>query len=249
MIAAEPASERSVVHYGHTEITYQIRRSQRRATVSVAVDPSLGVLLTAPEQMTVAKLDNVVHRKAAWIVEQLRLVTRSEPQGAAKEFVSGESVLYLGRHYRLRVVTADESGDAHMDRGWLVVPVLRATTAQERPQAVRAAQQGWFIARALQCLPERVALYAGKVGTELPRVLVRSQRKRWGSCDNRGVVRFNWRIMQAPIRLVDYVVAHELCHLRHKNHSRNYWNLLGRVLPDYEQRRAELMGFGPRAEW
>jgi predicted metal-dependent hydrolase len=80
-------------------------------------------------------------------------------------------------------------------------------------------------------------------------VLVRDQRKRWASCDDSGVLRFNWRVIQAPMRLVDYVVAHELVHLRHREHTAAFWARLGVVMPDYEARKEALRRLGPRLQW
>jgi restriction system protein len=119
----------------------------------------------------------------------------------------------------------------------------------DRASEVRASLVRWFTDRASQRLPERVERWRRKAGVPAPAVVVKDQRKRWGSCDRRGVVRFNWRIIQAPMRLVDYVVAHELCHLAHKDHDRAYWSLLGRVLPDYDDRRRQLAALGPEAGW
>lgn len=98
-------------------------------------------------------------------------------------------------------------------------------------------------------MPERVDAWCAKVGVALPLVLVASQRKRWGSCDNRGTIRLNWRIVQAPMRLVDYVVVHELAHVRHRGHGRDYWQAVGRVMPDYQRRRKELREIGGRLIW
>ena len=83
----------------------------------------------------------------------------------------------------------------------------------------------------------------------MPSVIVANQQQRWGSCDRRGTIRLNWRIIQAPMRLVDYVVVHELIHLRHRNHGRKYWQDFGRVMPDYERRREELRECGIRLVW
>jgi hypothetical protein len=80
-------------------------------------------------------------------------------------------------------------------------------------------------------------------------VLVRDQRKRWGSADSAGNVRFNWRVIQAPMRLVDYVVAHELVHLRHPEHNRDFWAVLGSVMSDYEERRERLRQLGRVMTW
>jgi predicted metal-dependent hydrolase len=84
---------------------------------------------------------------------------------------------------------------------------------------------------------------------EKPSIIVREQKKRWGSCDVKGVLRINWRIIQAPIPLIEYVLVHELTHQEHPNHDRKFWSVLGRVMPDYENRRARLREIGPRLEW
>ena len=83
----------------------------------------------------------------------------------------------------------------------------------------------------------------------MPRVVIADQQKRWGSCDRNGTVRLNWRIIQAPMRLVDYVVVHELQHLRHRGHGRDYWRALGTVMPDYERRREDLRQRGVELAW
>ncbi|PKN30973.1 MAG: hypothetical protein CVU63_25515, partial [Deltaproteobacteria bacterium HGW-Deltaproteobacteria-20] len=98
-------------------------------------------------------------------------------------------------------------------------------------------------------VPERASEWAGKVGVAVPQVLVRDQRKRWASCDKAGVLRVNWRIIQAPMRLVDYVVAPELVHLVHPNHTPEFWARLGRAMPDYEGRRERLRQVGRGYEW
>ncbi len=83
----------------------------------------------------------------------------------------------------------------------------------------------------------------------MPRVVISDQQKRWGSCDRSGTIRLNWRIIQAPMRLVDYVVVHELVHLRHRGHGRDYWQAVGRIMPDYERRREDLRQRGVGLAW
>ena len=83
----------------------------------------------------------------------------------------------------------------------------------------------------------------------MPRVVIADQQKRWGSCNRNGIIRLNWRIIQAPMRLVDYVVVHELVHLRHGGHGRDYWKAVGRVMPDYERRREDLRQRGVDLAW
>ena len=133
------------------------------------------------------------------------------------------------------------TGEAKLRGGWLHVPVLGET---QQTAHVRAALVSWFRRQAAERLPERVEAWRSKVGTPMPRVIVADQQKRWGSCNHRGTIRLNWRIIQAPMRLIDYVVVHELVHLLHRGHGRDYWQAVGRVMPDYERRREELRQCG-----
>ena len=178
-------------------------------------------------------------------MQRLRRTEKHDPPPAQREFVSGESVLYLGRHYRLKVHPG-ETGTARLRGGWLHVP---ASAGAQRAAQVRAALVSWFRRHAAERLPERVEAWRAKAGVAPPRVVVADQRKRWGSCDHHGTIRLNWRIVQAPMRLVDYVVVHELVHLRHRGHGRDYWQAVGRVMPDYERRREDLRRWGIRLAW
>jgi len=237
--------EHSEVQFGRTRISYDIRRSSRRSTVAVTVAPPGLVLLTAPLTTPVERLDRVVHEKARWIVSRLRLVQPVEPAPTPREFVSGETFLYLGRQYRLTV----RSGfpDAHLDHGRFIVSVGHSST-RKRPEIVKRLLLRWYRHHAIERLREQVERWARRVGVAVPMLTVRDQERRWGSCSP-GVVRFNWRIIQAPMRLVEYVVAHEVVHLLHDDHGRSFWSKLGQVLPDYEMRREALRHMGPRLSW
>ncbi len=240
--------ERSEVRWGTTRIAYGIRRSTRRRTVALSVSPPGQVILTAPRDTPVERLDAVVQAKAKWIASRLRLVRPAEPRPSPREFVGGESFLYLGRQYRLEVRRGGVAPEVRLERGRLRVGLPGALTGEARAGAVREALAGWYREHARERLAERATWWAQRAGVPEPRVLVREQEKRWGSC-GAGVVRFNWRIIQAPMRLVDYVVAHEVVHLVHDDHGREFWAALGRLLPDYEARRERLRTEGPRFIW
>jgi hypothetical protein len=169
------------------------------------------------------------------------------PAPPEKELVSGEGYSYLGRHFRVRVVTGHPATPV-LRRGWLEVKVPRALSAARRRAHVRREIVGWFVARAKERLPAWTAAWAEMVGVTLDGVVVTEQAKRWGSC-SRGVVRINWRIVQAPRPLVDYVLAHEVVHLAHGDHGREFWTALGRVMPDYEARRERLRVLGVQLLW
>ena len=238
--------ETAVITFGGTRVPYVIRRSsRRRKTVAVSVGPHGEVSLLAPENLPTATLDGVVRRKAKWILQRLRHAQGNGTPLSPREFVSGESVLYLGRHYRLKV-DAGPDEPAKLRGGWLHVST---DVGHGRGAKVRASVVAWFRQQAHARLSERVALWQARAGVPMPRVVIADQQRRWGSCDTHGTVRLNWRVMQAPIRLVDYVVVHELLHLRHRGHGREYWRALGKVMPDYERRREDLRRLGTQFTW
>ena len=184
------ATETSEITFGETRLAYGIRRSQRRKkTVSVSVDPNGHVLLIAPQHLSTARLDAVVRRKAKWIVQRLRHVESNGTALSPREFVSGESVLYLGRHYRLKV-HAQVADKAKLTGGWLHVS---APPGSEHTTEIREAVVSWFRHHAAQRLPERVKEWQSKAGVPMPKVIIADQQKRWGSCDSRGTIRLNWR--------------------------------------------------------
>lgn len=242
--------EHSSVRYGNKVIDYAIRRSARRTTVSIAIDATDGVLVTAPEPTPIARLDRIIHAKAAWISERLKRQSDRPPTPSTREFVSGESFRYLGRQYRLRVERTASPRPVRLERGWLRVVVPRTLDVRHEPAYVRAALIDWYSAKARERLPARVAFWTGRLGVRTPAVTVADPQKRWGSASPSGsAVRVNWRIIQTPLALVDYVVVHELTHLQHPNHTPKFWAALGRALPDYDERKARLRLIGPELEW
>ncbi len=237
--------ERSAVTWGSTEIPYRIRRSARRATVSLAIEPGAGLLVTAPATTPLSKLDAVVRSRAPWVTKRLR---RHAPTATAKEFVSGETFFYLGRQHRLDVHRGDDVAPLHLLDGRLTVVVPHGVPSEHTSGYVRAALTDWYQRRARAFIPDRVRHVAAKLGVSSLDVVIADQSKRWGSC-SAGVVRINWRVMQAPKRLVEYVLAHEATHLIHEHHGPRFWAALGRLMPDYEVRKAKLRELGERFLW
>jgi len=239
-------TESSRVQFGRTELEYQIRRTSRDKTVSLAVVPQQGLVVTAPRRATTKRLDSIVREKAAWVVRRLKRQSDLPPPIPQREFVSGETYLYLGRQYRLKIAKGAREAEVCLRAGQLHVPMQ---TSLAGSQVARAALIAWYKTRAADYLSRRAKQWAKKLGLEAPRLLVSEPRKRWGSASKDGSLRINWRVIQAPTTLVDYVLVHELAHLIHEDHSREFWATVGRVLPDYEERKARLRELGPKLVW
>jgi predicted metal-dependent hydrolase len=243
--------ERSEVQYGHTRIAYEVARTRRQKTVAIAVDAHGRVEIKAPPGTPLERIDLIVHQKARWIVERQKQRRREDAAPPARRFVSGESCRYLGRQYRI-AVRGGEEARVRLERGWLVTtlaPDAWAAPADVRADAVRASLIDWYRAHAAERLPACAAAWAPRLGVAPAEVLVRAQDRRWGSCDARGVLRLNWRIVQAPARLQEYVIVHELAHMVERDHSAAFWSRVGRALPDYDQRRAARARLGPELVW
>ena len=241
-------TERSEVRWGRTAIPFVVRRSERRKTVALTMDDGL-LVVTSPPGVSLARLDAVVRGKASWVVERLRRAAELEPRPSAREFVTGETVLYRGRQLRLKVVETTEASPSRMWAGWYEVLVPRGLREEDRAQEVRRRLASSLKGHAERALPSLLKAASRRVRVETPALKVCEQQRRWGSCDARGVVRINWRIIQAPRALIDYVLVHELVHLEHRAHGPAFWKAVARCLPDYEDRRRRLRALGPSLVW
>ncbi len=236
-------SQRDSVRFGDTTIDYEVRRSERRRkTVQVTVDGG-GVQVAAPMTTPVSDLRAIVRKRAPWILSH---ASEAMLEAAPKRFVSGETLPYLGRNVRLVVESADaRSPRVRFDHWRFRVAVPETLNGDERYERVRRAVVGWYRDRAAERLPDVVELWWPRLGRgKMSQILVRDQRQRWGSCAPDGTLRFNWRAMMLKPALIEYVVAHELAHLTHRNHSTDFWALLSQVMPDAQQRRNRLREAG-----
>jgi predicted metal-dependent hydrolase len=232
------------VQFGSTRIDYSVIRSKRRKkTIQITLDANEGVLVAAPLRAAAKVVEDVVRRRAGWIV---RKSTESVLCARPKQFVSGESLPYLGRQVRL-FVEHDSSRrvDVRFDHWSFRIGVPAHLNGDDRRPAIAKAVAVWYRRRAQARLEARVERWAGIIGCPTPRVLTRDQRQRWGSCGPDGTLRFNWRIVMAEPALIDYVVVHELMHIRIRNHSQGFWAAVAGAMPDFKLRRKRLRETGP----
>lgn len=233
--------EHGQLTFGSTIVRYTIVRSARRKkTVEVRVDGKRHLKVAAPMAASPQTIERLLRGRSRWLITRVK---RDEEPAASHEFVNGETFLYLGRQARLRIRNARraEGSSVRLIRGRLEVRVPPTTRTSLRKRRVREALEGWYRARAEAKLRERVCWYSARLGVQPIGVVVREQAKRWGSCSKHGVLRFNWRIVTAPLSVVDYVVVHELSHLAgNREHATAFWKTVARVIPDFEERREML---------
>ena len=224
------------------KVPYTIRRHGKRIFPGVIVLPGGKVEVLAPPDFDRDAVDELVAQEAPWIVQRLEGVVCGYA-AAPYEFVTGESVAYLGREYRLKVLPG-QTGRMKLRYGCLEVPVRKETR-----QAVRGALVSWFRGKAEERLPGGVEAWHEAVGVAMPPVVIANQRKRLASCDREGTMHLNWRVIQLPPWLTDYVVVRQLVHLRDPRQGRDFWQAFERVMPDCDLRRGALQREKPGLFW
>lgn len=225
------------VQYGRKRIEYTLRYSERR-TLGIEVNPDLSVVVIAPLGSPDDGVTKKVEKRSAWIVEQQRFFETYQPTLPPRQYVSGESHRYLGRQYRLRVHEADADA-VKLSRGQLNVG-LADTAKKDR---IRSLVTWWFRDRAAAVFGERFDAWAEKARRHdiaAEGFQLRQMKNRWGSCTPDGKILLNPDLIVAPVICIEYVVAHELCHLKEHNHGTGFYRLLTSLMPDWEQRRDRL---------
>ncbi|MBK6980799.1 MAG: M48 family metallopeptidase [Betaproteobacteria bacterium] len=226
-VAREP---RSLLIAGEP-LDYLLVRRRGRRGVGLKVDEA-GLTVSAPLSVPVARIEKMLLESRAWVFGKLE-VWRSR-QVPVQSWDDGASLPYLGEPLTLRLATGRRA-PAVIDGA-----ELRVTVPELGEEAVRKAVVAWYRKAALAHLAHRAFFFSRLAVLAPPRVILSSARSRWGSCNSRREVRLAWRLVKARPALVDYVVCHELAHLRHMNHSREFWAEVGRMCPDYRRLREEL---------
>jgi len=223
----KPAHERGTITRMQSVSIDEIIRSKRK-TLALIVQRDGRVVVRAPQRLSQSKIMEFVQSKADWILEtQTRM--RSQPSPLPpKQYVEGETFWYLGQAYPL--VFAEHQAEA------LSLEANFCLRQNARPKASQAFEN-WYRRRARAILTERVQHYAAKHGFSYQRIRISAARSRWGSCSSRGTLSFPWRLVMAPLPVIDYVVIHELAHTVVPNHSPRFWDLVASILPDWKQKR------------
>lgn len=218
------------------DITYEIVRSLR-ATADIVIERDGRVLVRAPESIPDERIDDIVEAKRYGIYKNLAEWRGLNATRVLREYRNGEGFLYLGRSYRLSLVS-DQSEPLLLKNGRF--NLRRDLVDQGEIAAARIAFRDYYIARGQERIFKRVAYYAPKVGVCPQAIDVRELGYRWASCSPSGNLAFHWKCMMAPQTIIDYIVVHELCHFHHLDHSEAFWNEVDKVLPSFAERRAWL---------
>ncbi|MBN8666177.1 MAG: M48 family metallopeptidase [Chitinophagales bacterium] len=227
------------VPYGTTRIEFYVAYSSRK-TLGISVFPNGEVQVVAPYSSTKEQIEDLIVKKAAWISRQIRRFRSIEADRSTRrvEYVPGETFYVLGRKYRLKYI-ADTAEMIGIEGRYLVV---RGKT-RPGPEKMERIISKWYRAQAKMIILERCERHMHILRKEkfsVYQISIRSMKHRWGSCTENGSISFNVSLVQKPVQCIDYVIVHELCHLKHMDHGKGFYRILGKYMGDWEKKKARL---------
>lgn len=215
----------------YKDIEYSLKQSERKTT-SIYIERDGSVAVLAPKPFDTEKIEDILERKRRWIYKNLAEWEDVNRTRVHRQYVNGESFLYLGRNYRLSLVPRQDVPLKFFQGQFC----LLKASIPEAPALFKA-----FYKDKLRCrLDERVAAYAASMGVEPQSIKVMELKNRWGSCSVKGVINFHWKCAMLPLSVLDYVIVHELAHIKEAHHSPLFWRIVEKVMPGYDEQKTWL---------
>ncbi len=205
---------------------------RKRKTMAIQIDKTGAVSVFSPIGVSEDFIRHQVKSKAKWITKKLMDAARTAETIIQRRFQCGHKFMYLGQTYILNIAIEKTLKGVFVLEG-----VLYIRTSKKDEEHIKKLLMKWYRKQAEENLSERLVILGAKMGLKPRLVKVKEQKRRWGSCTFSGNIYLNWRIIMAPIEVIDYVIVHELAHLAHHDHSKNFWAVVERFMPDYRQRR------------
>ncbi len=216
------------------DIDYQLLPGTDRKTTDIVIERNGIITVHPPKGYSPEQIDAVVESKRMWIYRNLAEWRDLNATAVVREWVNGETFLYLGRSYRLSLVAGQDVALKLKDGRFCL---QRTLIDQGGTTAAQKAFEEFYTAKGEKRIRERVAYFSPKVGVQPSGTAVKELGFRWASCTKKNSLIFHWKCMMAPPKIIDYMVVHELCHIHQRNHSDAFWNEVDKILPDYRERK------------
>lgn len=229
-MAIKLANQILTLSSGETIFYLLEHRSRRTVGLKITAD---GLVVHAPKSIFAHQLNKILHDKSGWILKKLQ--ARDDSKVDNLQWIDGEQLLYLGQDITLKLTLASKKS-TQFERNELTIQLPSINTQV----ACRTAVLVWYKKSATLDFTRRLEVFAAKLGVATPPLTLSNAQSRWGSCNSRGEVRLNWRLLQAPPHIINYVICHELAHLKQMNHSAKFYAVLDKLFPDHKAAEKEL---------
>lgn len=222
---------KKTIRYGSQKIEFDLRFNHRK-TLGITVTPEMEVIVTAPLKASMKRINALVAKRAPWILKQQSFFLAFYPKQPPKRYISGETHLYLGRQYRLKIRKGRRE-EVKLHGRFIDVSCIKQLR-------VKQLLKSWYLYLAELKFVSLLDKWAEDFDILPPKVAIREMPKRWGSCTVNGKVILNPELIKAPTGCIEYVIVHELCHLVHRNHSQKFIMLQSKIMPDWERWKMRL---------
>ncbi len=233
--------EANMKNYIETEkqkIYYSIVRSNRK-TIGISISQSHGVKISAPRIVSDRQIAEVVRNKSSWIIEKLSHFEIIKSEVPQRKFTDGEMFLILGKEYPLKIVTHPEmTSSVDISNNCLVVSLSQnicENNSENKTELIRNLIVNWYKKITMEVVSQRINFFSEKLDVTPSNLIIKELKSIWGSCTGKNTININWKIIMAPMSIVDYLVVHELTHIKIKNHSKHFWKLAESILPNYKE--------------
>jgi len=218
-------------------IPYTIKKSKRAKHVNISVGPD-GVKVVAPLGVGDGEIIPLIEKRREWIFDKIKTFKSLKTTRVERRLVSGEELPFKGEDFTLRVMEYDgRYTKVVFDGQRFLVYVKKDISTGKRREEIKKRLEQWYKGQARRLIHERLDFYKQQMDLDFNEVRLKDQKTRWGSCSTKGNLNFNWRLIMAPPFILDYVIVHELCHLKIMNHTKQFWQLVESCVPDYKARR------------
>lgn len=236
------------VSYNGINIEYEVIRRKRK-TLAIRIAPNGNVEAIVPLFLDNGMVEDIVKKKAEWICDKLNAIKASR-KSAKKRVWDKEMLMYLGKEITLRLIEVPKKDITITFDGNDIALFInkKINEAIDRDEYIKRTLVEWYRKRAGEKLMERTKVFSKIMGLSFNRVFIKEQKTRWGSCSSKGNINYNWKLIMAPEAIIDYVVVHELAHIKHPNHSKEFWKFVENFLPDYRERENWLKANGSKLE-
>jgi predicted metal-dependent hydrolase len=222
------------------QLTYTIAYQRNRKSIQLRIISPDHLNITAPTKFPKESIEKILIEKSKWIVKQIVKLTAAAINPINKSISHDATVLFLGQLHTLKFMIRDTNKPAVHLEGNQIILTLPPLAAKDTDTMPKALLKHWFIDCAVKNLSTKTSFWAPTIGVHPKRIAIKEQKTRWGSCSSRGNINYNWRIIMAPPEVIDYLVIHELCHLRVPNHSQTFWQEVEKFSPQFKKCRTWL---------
>lgn len=224
--------------YAGTVIKYTIEKRKRK-TISIQIDTNGDVKVVAPINVNEQYISDIVLKKGKWILETREKVIKKMNEKVIREIKDGSTFLFLGKEYPLQLIY--DYSLKHMKVSFNESEgkfVIKANT--EDKEKIKKELEKWYSSKTMEIVLKKIKKHENKFKDKVTEVKVKEQKRRWASCTYKNAILFNWRCSMAREDVVEYIVVHEMCHFDYKNHSKDFWNRVAEIMPDYREKHEYL---------